>query len=235
MINNKKVVAIIPARAGSKRLPNKNILKLGDKPLIAWSIEACRSSKYIDDIVISSDSEKILKIAGDYQANILLKRPEKLASDTASTNDVIIHSISMLNITRDDIIIVLQPTSPLRTSEDIDSSLELMHDKGVKGVISVSLCEHSPLWCNTLSSDLLMDSFLSPEIKGVRSQDLPPFYRLNGAIYAFEVSKVLENSGISFDRDVCAYIMDRYSSVDIDEMIDFKIAELLIQLKSSDG
>ena len=222
-----KYLAIIPARGGSKRLPNKNILDLNGKPLIAWSIEAAKKNKYINNIVVTSDSEKILDIANKYNIKTI-KRPDFLATDTATTFDTIKHTIDSLQ-EKYEYIVLLQPTSPLRNEKHIDEAIELLEKKNADAVISVCETEHSPLWSNTLPEDLNMSNFLRDEIKNKRSQDLPKFYRLNGAIYICKTDKLLEEKTFLLKNNIYAYIMDRKSSIDIDDEIDFKLAEILIK------
>ena len=221
-----KYLAIIPARGGSKRLPNKNILNLNGKPLIVWSIEAAKKSKYIDDVVVTSDSEKILDIAKKYNVKTI-KRPDDLASDMATTFDVIKHTIDSLQ-NKYKYIILLQPTSPLRNEKHIDEAIELLKNKNADAVISVCETDHSPLWSNTLPENLDMRNFLRDEIKNKRSQDLPKFYRLNGAIYICKTDKLLEEKSFFIKNNIYAYIMDRKSSIDIDDEIDFKLAKVLM-------
>lgn len=224
MLNNKTFLAIIPARGGSKRLPRKNVLPLAGKPLISWSIEAALKSKYIDKVVVTSDDSEILNISEKYGSSII-KRPNELASDTASSFDAIVHTIGCEK--KYDYIILIQPTSPLRTEEHIDEAIELLIQKDANAVISVTLTEHSPLWCNVLPEDNNMKTFLNQNILNTRSQDLDSYYRLNGAIYICNTEKLLENKSFFLKENIYAYIMDNASSVDIDEKIDFKLAELL--------
>ena len=137
MYNSNKILGLIPARAGSKRLPNKNTLDMHGKPMIAWSISSAIRSKYIDDVVVSSDSDSILNISKKYGAK-LLKRPLKYAMDNSSSEDVILNAIKELKINYNHTV-SLQPTSPLRTSKDIDNAIELLFQKKAKSVISVNL------------------------------------------------------------------------------------------------
>ena len=220
-----KYLAVIPARGGSKRLPNKNILDLNGKPLIAWSIEAAKKSKKIDDVVVTSDSEKILNIAKQYNVKAI-KRPDFLASDTATTFDAIKHAIETLD-DKYEYIVLLQPTSPLRNEKHIDEAIELLEQKNADAVISVCEMEHSPLWSNTLPENLSMNNFLRDEVKNKRSQDLDKYYRLNGAIYICKTDRLLKEKTFFIKDKIYAYIMDRKSSVDIDDEIDFKLAEIL--------
>jgi len=226
MYKNKTFLAIIPARGGSKRLPNKNILDLAGKPLIVWSIEAGLGSKYIDKVVVTSDSEEILNISKNFGAEII-KRPDELANDTATTFDAIAHAIDSIE-KKYDYIVLLQPTSPLRNAKHIDKAIELLETKNADAVVSVCQMGHSPLWANTLDESLSMKNFLSEEILNKRSQDLETYYRLNGAIYICKTDKLLKEKSFFLKDNIFAYVMDRESSVDIDEEIDFKLAEVLI-------
>jgi len=222
---NKTFLAIIPARGGSKRLPRKNILDLCGKPLISWSIEAALKSKYISKVVVSSDDEEILNISSNFGADII-KRPYELANDTATTFDAIKHTIE--NVEKYDYIVLLQPTSPLRNAKHIDEAIELLEIKNADAVVSVCEMDHSPLWSNTLPEDGNMRSFLREEILNKRSQDLEKYYRLNGAVYICKTDKLLENKSFFLKDNIFAYIMDRKSSIDIDEEVDFEIAKVLI-------
>ena len=226
MLKEKTFLAIIPARGGSKRLPQKNILDLNGKPLIAWSIEAGLDSKYIDKVVVSSDNNKILDISQKFGADVVV-RPETLASDTATTFDAIKHTIKSLE--QYDYIVLLQPTSPLRNSKHIEEAIELLEKKDANSVVSVCEMEHSPLWSNTLDVSLSMKGFLRDEVLNKRSQDLEKYYRLNGAIYICKTDRLLENGSFFFKENIFAYIMDREVSIDIDERIDFDIANLLMK------
>ena len=223
---NKTFLAIIPARGGSKRLPRKNLLDLCGKPLIAWSIEAALKSKYISKVIVSSDDEEILNIAKEYKADFI-KRPDELASDTATTFDALKHTLE--NVEKYDYVVLLQPTSPLRSEKHIDEAIELLKEKNADAIISVCEVEHSPLWSNTLDENLDMSNFLRDEVLNKRSQDLPKYYRLNGAIYICKTDKLLENKGFFLKENIYAYKMNKKHSVDIDEEIDFIIAEKLMQ------
>jgi CMP-N,N'-diacetyllegionaminic acid synthase len=220
---DKTFLAIIPARGGSKRLPRKNVLDLNGKPLMAHTIEAGLKSKYIDKVIVSSDDEEILNISQKYGA-LTIKRPDRLASDTATTFDAIKHAIE--NTNEHDYIVLLQPTSPLRDENHIDEAIELLEAKGADAVVSVCEMDHSPLWSNTLPEDANMSMFLRDEVLNKRSQDLEKYYRLNGAIYICKTEKLLEEESFFLKENIFSYVMDRESSVDIDEEIDFKIAEL---------
>jgi CMP-N,N'-diacetyllegionaminic acid synthase len=229
MYNGKTFLAIITARGGSKRLPNKNILPLAGKPMLVWTIESAIQSKYLDEIVLSTDSDDIIKVAGNYKIKTI-KRPLELASDTAKTVDVVKHVIENID-KKYDFIVLLQPTSPLRTSTHIDEAIEQLIKLNADAIISVTEADHSPLWCNILPENLSMENFISEDIKHKRSQELPKFYRLNGAIYICKTEKLIEENTFFLKKNVYAYIMDKKSSIDIDEELDFKLAEIILKEK----
>ena len=232
MYKNKKFLAIIPARGGSKRLLNKNILNLIDKPMITYSIEAGLNSKYIDEVIVSTDSKKIADISKQFGAKIPFIRPSILATDTATSFDVVKHTIEFYknNLNKEfDYLILLQPTSPLRDEKSIDEAIEFIFEKSADCVISVCEAEHSPLWMNSLESDLSMENFIPKEIENLRSQDLKKYYRINGAIYIVEVNKFLNEKTLFLKKNSFAFIMSKENSIDIDEEIDFKLAEVLLK------
>ena len=225
MYKGKSFLAIIPARGGSKRLPNKNMLNLAGKPLLCWSIKAALQSKYINKVVVSSDTQEILNISKQEGAETI-KRPDYLSSDGATTFDAIKHTIESLQPY--DYIVLLQPTSPLRNALHVDEAIELLERKKADAIISVCESEHSPLWANTLDKTLSLSNFIDESIISKRSQELERYYHLNGAIYICDTKKLLEQKEFFLKENIFAYIMDKKSSVDIDEDIDFKLAELLL-------
>ena len=224
MYQNKTFLAIIPARGGSKRLPRKNVEDLCGKPLIAWSIEAGLKSKYIDKVVVSSDDEEILNTASKLRIDTI-KRPDILASDTATSFDAIKH---VLSISKNyDYVVLLQPTSPLRNNTHIDKAIKLLEQKNADAIISVCEMDHSPLWSNTLQEDGALDTFLRDNVSDKRSQELEKYYRVNGAIYICKLDKLLKEESFFLKENIYAYIMNRASSVDIDEQIDLDFARVL--------
>lgn len=230
MIGQYRVTALIPARGGSKRLPRKNIKLLVDKPLIAWSIEVAKACKYVDRVIVSTDDEEIKRISEQYGAEVPFLRPEYLSNDHASSFDVIKHSIDFLTLSRsNELIVLLQPTSPLRLASEIDAALEFFVQKNAKGVVSISETEHSPMWSNTLPEDGCMSDFIRPEVQGKRSQDLPTFFRLNGSIYIYETLSLLEQSKIFFNENVYGFQTSLETAVDIDTGLDFLIAETIMK------
>ena len=176
------VLALIPARSGSKRLPQKNKLLLGGLPLIEWSIRAAKASTRIDDVIVSTDDPEIAEIAVKAGARVPFMRPAHLATDEATSVDVVLHALAASETAYHGFVL-LQPTSPFRTGKDIDGVLTMAEDRQADAVISVCEVDHSPLWTNTLPPDHSMAGFLKDDVRGVRSQQLPTYYRLNGSIY----------------------------------------------------
>ncbi|MGE6167756.1 cytidylyltransferase domain-containing protein [Aeromonas media] len=221
-------IAIIPARGGSKRLPNKNILPLNGKPLIVWTIEAALDSQLFDMVLVSTDSQDIADVSMSAGATMPFLRPAELASDTATTNDVISHMVGWVEKEYDDVVRVtlLQPTSPLRDADNIREAMRLYDEKQASSVISVCELEHPIQYCNRLPSDLSMAGFI-PARANQRTQELEIYYRLNGAIYIFERRFVGSLSDI-YSAGSFAYLMDKKKSVDIDDAYDFALANFLM-------
>ncbi len=222
-----KICAIIPARGGSKGIAGKNIKQLNGIPLICHTIGEALKSKHLDKIFVSTDDPIIAKTSEKCGAKII-DRPAELAKDESPTIDAILHAIDTLKATSDqDIVILLQPTSPLRNATDIDAALEKFIKIDCDSVISMCKVEHSPYWYFKLDGKklkpLLGDGYLS-----MRRQELPDVYRPNGAIYITTIKNLYKNNGFYCDK-IEPYIMPPERSIDIDEEIDFKLAELLIQ------
>ena len=228
MERDKKILAIIPARGGSKRLPKKNLMDLNGKPLIAYTIVAAQNSRYIDKVILSSDDEAIIKVAKEYGCDVPFVRPKALAQDETRSIDVVTHALQTLDEKFDDVIL-LQPTSPLRTTEDIDGAIEMFYNKRATSVIGVCEMEHSPLWANTLDESMSMENFLDDKYNNSRSQDLPTYYRINGAFYMSKVASVLENETFFVKKDIYAYLMSQEDSVDIDTKLDFIVAQAILK------
>lgn len=224
-----KILAIIPARSGSKGIVDKNIKSLCGKPLIAYTIEAAIKSKIFDDIIVSTDSEKYKKISEEYGAWVPFLRSEELAQDISSTNDVIEDVlINLKKIGKEySSLVILQPTSPLRDEDDIKESMRLFLEKGANSVVSMCECEHSPLLTKELDDSMNIDGFLS-DLLNIRRQDLKKRYRLNGAIYITKVDYFLKYKDF-YEKDSYAFIMSKEKSIDIDDMLDFEFAEFLMK------
>lgn len=221
-------LAVIPARSGSKGLKDKNIKLLNQKPLMAYSIEAAVQSGLFHNIHVSTDSQQYAEIARQYGADVPFLRNEELSSDIATTWDAMRFVLQEYEKIGEsyDTITVLQPTSPLRTAEDIKNAYRFFVDKNADSVVSVCEVEHSPLWSNVLPENRCLNGFLRPDINGPRQQ-LPVYYRINGAIYIVK-SQFLKEKGNLYGENGYAYVMQKEHSVDIDDKMDFAMAELLL-------
>lgn len=224
-------LAIIPARSGSKGLVDKNIKLLNGKPLLAYTIEAAKESECFSVIHVSTDSKEYGDIGEKYGANVPFFRGIELSSDTASTWDVVRY---VLNQYKEkgmefDTVCVLQPTSPLRTSEDIINGYRLKKENAAKAIVSVCEMDHSPLWSNVLPEDKNMSEFIRKEAIKLPRQQLPTYYRINGALYIVDVNTVEKGEDI-YSVYSYAYIMPKERSVDIDDKIDFLMAESIIKV-----
>lgn len=228
MFNNQKILALIPARGGSKGIKDKNIVFLAGKPLIAYSIEAAKYSKYIDDIIVTTDSEKIAEISKQYGASIPFMRPIELATDTSKTIDAVLHTIQTLKTMGKeyDVLILLQPTQPLRTNKDIDESIEVYYKNKEDGLVSVSPVDDSPLLIRSINKDGTLVNLLSQN-STCRRQDMPKYYKVNGCIYINKIEELNENT--SFNDNRIPFIMTKEHSVDIDEKSDLWIAEYYLK------
>ena len=226
MIGNKKVLAVIPARGGSKGIPNKNVVSLMGKPLINWTIEAASSSRYIDHLILSSDDECICSVAKAAGCNVPFLRASELATDDAKTVDVVLDAIN--RTPGFDLVVVLQPTSPLREASDIDNCLELLIAQGAATAVSVSESRDHPFLVYSMAADSRLDAFLKidPSVS-MRRQDLPPAYSLNGAIYIAEIDWLIASRSFVSPETV-GYLMSREKSIDIDEPSDLERARVYL-------
>ena len=230
MISNKKILALLPARGGSKGCPGKNSRILLDKPLVAWTVEAASRSKYIDRLIVSTDSEEIAAAARQYGADVPFLRPREHATDQATMAGVINHAMRFVESREGayDYLALLQPTSPLRTAVHLDKALELAIKRRADSVVSITETEHTPLLSNTLPPDGRMNKFIPRKYRNKNRQELPRYYRLNGAIFIAAWPYWVKHEDW-FGKKSYAYIMDRASSVDIDTAEDFFLAECLLK------
>lgn len=226
------MLAVIPARGGSKGVPGKNIRLLAGKPLIVYTIEAALASDIFEKVIVSTDSEEIADIAERNGAEIPFIRPSSLSGDMVSSDDVIIHALDFYKHQGDgfDSVCKLQPTSPLRNSEHLKEAFHLFCEKNADFLVSVCKCEHSPMWSGILDADLSLDNFIDENVKRSCRQELPDFYRLNGAIYMGKTNAFYANRNF-LGRNGIAYIMNQDVSVDIDSELDFKMAEYIMETK----
>ncbi|KAF0220676.1 MAG: N-acylneuraminate [Geobacteraceae bacterium] len=224
MIENKTILAIIPARGGSKGVPRKNIRIVAGKPLIAWTIEEARKSQYIDRLVVSTDDQEIADIAVQWGGEVPFLRPPELAQDHTPGIAPVLHMLTALSPTYD-LVVLLQPTSPLRTVEDIDGAIASLIQRNAKACVSVVEPDKSPYWMYSLDRS----GHLVPLLDGnfACRQDIPIVYALNGAIYVAE-SNWLGNEQTFMTLETTAYIMPKSRSLDIDTETDLTISTFIL-------
>lgn len=224
MINGKSVLALVPARGGSKGLPRKNITPLGNKPLIAWTIEAALASAYIDRVVLSSEDDEIIQIAQAWGCEVPFIRPDELAHDETPGIAPVLHALSLLP--GYDFLVLLQPTSPFRSAADIDACVELCA-QGALSSVSVKEAASNPHWLYEVSENKRLLPFLSGGGAIARRQDLPPLVEPNGAVYVALTDWLLSTQTF-FTEETVAYAMSPERSVDIDTGFDLALAEFLL-------
>lgn len=234
MYKDKRILAIIPARGGSKGIPHKNIVDLCGKPLISYSIEAAQKSKYIDCILVSTDDKEIQKVSLQYGAKVPFLRPEEISNDSAKSIDVVIHGINYLKDNGEtfDYVILLQPTSPLRTNEDIDEAIGIILEREKDSLVSVCEVDENPILMRTIKEEKL-DPIITFNGNNLRRQDLPKFFIFNGAIYISTVDMILEDKTM-VDNDSIPYVMEKHKSIDIDNILDLKLTEYILEEKIND-
>jgi N-acylneuraminate cytidylyltransferase/CMP-N,N'-diacetyllegionaminic acid synthase len=232
MIKNKKILCIIPARKNSRGLKNKNIKIVNNKPLIGWSISAALNSKYIDDVIVSTDSKKIFDIANNLGASTPFIRPAHLAKDESPTCDVIMHAFSKIkNLTDNyDYFVLLEPTSPLTESSDIDSALEKMVKQESTSLVSVAkVTESHPSFCVELTQDDIMIPINKNNMKNIpRRQDVKPLYFYDGSLYISEIEEFIKQKSFFHDKTM-GHVMPLWKSIEVDSMLDFYIVETIFK------
>ena len=228
MFKGGRVLGIVPARKGSKRLRNKNILELKEKPLLCWSIEAGLNCEEVDLVVVSTDCDVIREHALRCGADAVVMRPSYLAEDCASSMDVVDHVLRSNVGEKFDWLVLLQPTSPLRHSEHLSEAFRLVRETGASGTISICRTSHPVEWTGRLRSNNSMDQFFEDAQLEINSHELEPRYRINGAIYIISVGSFLKKKTFFGQPGMVGYVMDRRDSVDIDTEHDFEEASFLM-------
>lgn len=227
-INKKDILVVIPARSGSKGIPGKNIKKLHGKPLINYTIEAAKEIFENSQVIVSTDDKEIAEIAASHGANIPFLRPKDLAQDDSSTRDVILHFVDYFDLKKSmpSVIVLLQVTSPLRNSKHLNEALDLFFHKDCDMVVSVTESKTSPYF-NLYEEN--KEGYLQKSKDGAftRRQDVPPVYEYNGAIYIFKTKSIVESEMKDFEK-ITKYVMSKNDSVDIDDEVDWKIAEYIL-------
>jgi CMP-N,N'-diacetyllegionaminic acid synthase len=224
VINNKSILAIIPARGGSKGLPRKNLYEFGGKPLIAWTIEAAHRSGYVDRVVLSSEDTEIIQVARSLGCDVPFVRPSALAEDDVTASRVILDALQRLR--GYDYVLMLQPTSPLRSAHDIDGCIEEALKVGAKSMVSVTEARQNPGWMFTISKDGSLERAFDSKEFPVQRQNLEQYFILNGAIYFAQTTWYSEKATF-IDAETKPFIMGPESSVEVDDEFDLSFAEFL--------
>ncbi|AIY72935.1 TPA: acylneuraminate cytidylyltransferase family protein BpsG [Bacillus tropicus] len=235
MYGGKTFVAIIPARGGSKGIPQKNVSVVGGKPLIQYTIDEAQNSKYLDDFIVSTDDREIAKIAKGCGAKVPFLRPKELAGDKIKTIDVLIHAVQSLSVMgkKYDYVVLLQPTQPLRKSMHIDEAIQHIIKKKEQSLVSVNEVNEHPLLMRSINEKGHLESLLKVN-STVRRQDFLKFFKINGAIY---INKINENfnQNTSLNDNRLAYVMEKKYDLDIDELKDLEKFKHLISKELNTG
>lgn len=231
------VLAIVPARGGSKAVPRKNIQPVGGRPLIAWTIEAARAARGVERVIVSTDDAEIAEASKGCGADVPFLRPASLAADDTPGTSPILHAVEWLDEHeqyRPTSVIVLQPTSPLRTVDDIDGALAVLERRRCRSVVGVSPTPHHPLWMKCLTDDERLIDFIPEDSSSAVREHLPAVYIVNGAIYLVRRDVLMETRALYGD-DTWAYVMPPERSLDIDTDWDLHVADLILtaRLKTS--
>jgi CMP-N,N'-diacetyllegionaminic acid synthase len=231
MYKNKKILAVIPARGGSKGIPEKNIIDINGRPLIDFTIGESLNSEYIDRVIVSTDSEKIAEISRKCGADVPFLRPKHLADDQSKTIDVLIDLVKQVSLTDGvcvDYIILLQPTQPLRKAFHIDEAIEQIINNNYKSLLSVSLVDDHPILIRTINNKGALENLLNTN-STVRRQDFPMYYKVNGAIYINKIDEDF-NENTSLNDNIFPYLMEKKYDLDIDEPFDIEILKMKLSL-----
>lgn len=228
MYKNKKNVAIIPARSGSKGIPNKNIININGRPLIDYTIKKALKSKYVDRIIVSTDSPVIANISMQCGAEVPFLRPEGLAMDESKTIEVLMHVLNELSSQNEayDYLILLQPTQPLRRTFHIDEAITLIVDNDYPSIVSVNEVSENPLLIRSIRQHNKLEKLIDVN-STARRQDFPKYYKVNGAIYINKIDENL-NLNASLNDNQHPYIMDKKYDLDIDEPSDLELLKFYL-------
>lgn len=219
-----KILAIIPARGGSKGIPRKNLIPFLGKPLMQWSIEAALDSSFITDVVVSSDDDEILKAAIKHEGVVAIQRPKDLALDESRVEPVMIHALEELDTKEYDVLVLLQPTSPLRSAADIDAACEQFLASEATSLIGVCALNHHPYKTFKVTDQGYLQGIINNDFPFSPRQSLPKVFRANGAIYIVNTADFVRTGSLLTDK--CTYFeMPNEKSVDIDTMDDIRNIE----------
>ncbi len=230
-----EVLGLITARGGSKGIPRKNVLPLAGKPLIAWTIEAARDSVTVGRTIVSTDDDEIADVCRNWGAEVPFMRPRELAQDDSPHLAAVLHALEWVETnegSRPDYVLLLQPTSPLRTAEDIDAAVRLSEDKGADGVLGVSAVKAHPYQLREIAADGTLTEFIAdsppPGTSQTRRQAFPDVYSVNGAIYLMRGDVLVEEKTFQ-PRRTFPYVMPLSRSLQIDEPWDMHVANLILE------
>lgn len=229
MYKGKKILAVIPARGGSKGVPRKNIIEVGGHPLIKYTIDCGKNSKYLDRTVISTEDLLIKRVAEENGGDVPFLRPKELAEDTSKTIDCIVHAVNTLKSMGEeyDYVIILQNTVPLRKSWHVDEAIEMIVDSSERSLVSISEVDKHPILMRTLNEDKTVKNLLHMN-STMRRQDFPKFYKVDGAIAIQKIDTEF-NLETSINDGKLGYVMERKYSTDIDNYLDIKIIEYYLE------
>ena len=236
MINGNKVLAIVPARSGSKGLPGKNSKILAGKPLVQYSLEAGVDSQYIDDVLLTSDCPICMNLANSMGVMVPFSRPASLSGDQVASSSVIIHTVQYLKKQGLEygILVLLEPTSPLRTASDIDTALEEMMAVNAKSMVSVCLAEEQhPDMMFKLAAGHRLKPWALAEFEGPRRQDLSKTYFQDGSIYISFIEEYMKLQTFCH-TNTAAFEMPKWKSFEVDDLIDFICVEAVMNFKNKD-
>ena len=226
MIEGSSVLAVITARGGSQGLPGKHLMDAGGKPVIAWSITSAKDSRYMDRLILSSEDEEIIATAKQWGCEAPFNRPAELAQDDSRVEDALIHALDALEDSYD-YLVLLQPTSPLRTAADIDACLETCRKFDAPACVSVSVPKKSPYWMFRIDDDHRMHRILEAGADSYRRQNLPLIHGMNGAVYVANTTWFREHSAF-VGPETRAYVMPPERAVDLDEPLDLVLLRAIV-------
>ena len=236
-MDSEKIIAVIPARAGSKRLPRKNVLPLAGRPCIEWTLEAVSGSTEVSRVAVSTDDPTVQELASHYANVEIVDRPELLGRDEASTVDVMLHALEVLKAQDSQFswLLLLQPTSPLRTSVHIDEAVKLVRERSADGLVSICRTGHPREWIAPATPGQSLEKFFSETELHRSAASLPTSYTVNGAIYLIRTSVFEEEKTFFPRKKIIGYEMERRYSVDIDDLYDFELAEWTLSTLKKDS
>jgi CMP-N,N'-diacetyllegionaminic acid synthase len=234
VFDNKRILAVILARAGSKGLPSKNIKSICGKPLIAWSIEVGLNSIYIDEVMVSTDCPLIAEVARKHGASTPFIRPSNLATDESTSFDAIHHTIDFYKqkLKKEfDYLVLLEPTSPLRTSKDVDCAIEMLINSGRESIVGICKTEsQNPAFLVVKDKQNLISGYLNKEIKVIRRQEIEDIFFLEGTVYISKVKTYMEKKTF-YHQSTIGYEVEKFKSLEIDDMDDFVMVEAIMKHK----